>query len=285
MKKLLFICVLLSVNLCYSQSDTLARKYVKVKKITVASLITVQHLGSFYAFNNWWWKNQQRPFHFNNDKFFNNYTLGMDKLGHAFTSYMYFHGISEVMRWAEFSDKSRFITSTTLPLIWAVAIEIGDAHSDYGYSWHDLAANFTGLGLAVLQEKVPYARNFKFKMSYYPTQYFIDNNFSGWNIETDYRGHFYWLAFDVHNMLPKVKQRYWPKFLNLAVGYGIDRNANRFNPPTKRDFGIALDWNLSCFKTTKKTATLFKNLADNLHFPAPGLAKLTNEPARAILFR
>jgi hypothetical protein len=42
---------------------------------------------------------------FENDGMVNNYTLAVDKLGHFYTSYLYFHSLNEIMRWGGFSPE------------------------------------------------------------------------------------------------------------------------------------------------------------------------------------
>jgi hypothetical protein len=177
------------------------------------------------------------------------------------------------MKWGEFKPRTRLLTATILPFAWALSIEVGDGYSkDFGFSPTDLLANCAGLGYGFMQEKVPYMRNFKFKMSYYPTSFYTENHYKGWSLTSDYRGHIYWLSFDVHNMLPKSARRYWPPFLNIAAGYGIDKETPRTEQPTNRQFVIGFDWNLSPIPTKSKGMYAAKELLNNFHFPAPGIS-------------
>ncbi len=276
--------------LAFAQADSTSlptsSKFTNKQKIFIGAL-AAQQVASFYVQYNWWWKNDYHSFNVEPDGFVNNYSLGVDKIGHFYTSYVYFHLLNETMRWADFSTKSRLITSTTVPLMWAISIEIGDGFSGYGYSWEDLGANTLGIAYGLLQEKVPYMRNFKFKFSYYPSQYYIDDHFKNWVLTDDYHSEFFWLSFDIHNLLPKPAKRYWPAFLNMAIGYGIDKNTPRYATPTRREFGISFDWNISSIKTKKKGAYLIKEMADYIHYPAPGVTKVQGEPAsfKVILLR
>ncbi|MES2779644.1 MAG: DUF2279 domain-containing protein [Bacteroidota bacterium] len=248
--------------------------------------LAVQQVASFGVQYKWWWKDDYHSFNFEPEGFINDYSLGVDKAGHFFTSYLYFHSLNEIMKWAEFSPKTRKITAVTLPLAWAVSIEIGDGFSNYGASWEDLVANSLGIGFGLLQEKYPYMRNFKVKMSYYPTSHFVNNEFKGWSLTSDYKGHCYWLSFDVHNLLPQKAQRYWPEFLNMAVGYGIDENTPRSDKPNLRDICISFDWNLSSsIKTKRKSTYAVKEVLDYFHYPAPGIGIVQGQPSRFILFR
>lgn len=269
----------------HAQLDTTTKHPFTTKQKIVIGALAVQQAASFYVQYQWWWKNDYHKFNVEPDGYFNNYALGVDKLGHFYTSYVYFHLLNETFRWAEFSDRTRIIASTAIPFVWAVSIEIGDGFSSYGYSWEDLTANSLGIAYGLLQEKVPYMRNFKFKFSYFPSQYYIENNFKGWVLTDDYRSEFYWLSFDVHNLLPKPAKRYWPSFLNIAVGYGIDKNTGRNASPVNREFGISLDWNISSIKTKNKTGYFLKEMVDYIHYPAPGVTKVEGEKAKFIMYR
>jgi hypothetical protein len=278
---------LTNTNVYGQTQDSLSSRRLTTRQKIVIGGLAVQQVASFYVQYQWWWKNDYHKFNFEPDGFVNNYSLGVDKLGHFYTSYMYFHSLNEIMKWAKFSQRTRLITSTALPLAWAISIEIGDGFSSYGYSWDDLISNSLGIGLGALQERFPYMKNFKVKFSYYPSQYFVDNHFKGWSLTDDYRSHFYWLAFDVHNLLPKPAKRYWPAFLNIAVGYGVDKNTPRFGDPTNREFGISFDWNLSSIRTRNESVTLVKEIIDYIHFPAPGATKVQGQETnfKPILFR
>jgi hypothetical protein len=280
MKKILTGLLLLFVLTIQAQQydSTATPQNFRLRKGVIIGGLAIQQTVSFYVQYKWWWKNNFHSFRFENDGMVNNYTLAVDKLGHFYTSYLYFHSLNEIMRWGGFSQRSRMITSTVLPAAWALSIEIGDAFSkDYGFSVADLTANYLGLGYGLVQERYPYFRKFNFKMSYYPTTFYSHNNYEGWSLTSDYRGHFYWLSFDVHGLLPKPAQRYWPAFLNIAVGYGIDKNGPRHEQPKYRDWGISFDWNLSAFKTKKKGLHAAKEIINYVHFPAPGAHKVQGQ--------
>lgn len=46
-----------------------------------------------------WWQGRSHPFNFYSEGWFNDYSLGMDKIGHAYTSYFYFHTFHNIMLW------------------------------------------------------------------------------------------------------------------------------------------------------------------------------------------
>jgi hypothetical protein len=285
MKNRTLILFLFFITSIANAQDSSSQNRLNTKQKLVIGGLAIQQVASFAVQYKWWWKDNYHSFQFEPDGFINNYALGVDKAGHFFTSYMYFHSLNEIMKWAEFTPKARRITSVVLPMAWAISIEIGDGFSSYGYSWEDLISNTMGVGFGLVQERYPYMRNFKFKMSYYPTAFYRDNGFKDWSLTSDYRGHCYWLSFDIHNLLPQKAQRYWPEFLNMALGYGIDPKTTRDQQPRLRDFGIAFDWNLSSIKTKNKSVYAVKELVDYFHYPAPGIGKVQGERGRFIFFR
>jgi hypothetical protein len=240
------------------------------KKIVVGGIV-IQQAASFYIENSWWWKGNYKPFAVINDGILDNYSLGIDKLGHFFISNLYFHTINEAMKWGGFSPTACQVTSVALPMLWAVSIELGDGYSIYGFSFQDLAANALGLGFGLLQNKYKFARMIDFKMSYFPSQRYTAMELNPWAISQDYDGHIYWLAFNIHDMLPSGGSRYWPEFLNLAIGYGV----NHFPEidQMQREFMIGFDYNLCAIKTKKPLLKSGIYLLNRFHLPAPGFKK------------
>lgn len=265
---LFLICI---VNCVHAQSDTVAmhsndkKKSIDnfdFKKSLVIAGLVVQQTGSTLIEYDWWWKGTAQPFHFEKDGFWNNYSLGLDKFGHAFTSYAFTVAINESMKWADFSEKTRLYTGIALPAFWALSIEIGDAMSPYGFSLTDLAANFSGIAYGTLQEKYPSLKNVMFKYSYYPAE----RNF---RLSERYDYHIYWLTFNMHNILPSGIGKYWPELINLAAGYGIEGWNSA--PPLRREFMVGIDLNLQALKTKNKTLTAIRNSLDIFHIPMPGI--------------
>jgi hypothetical protein len=252
-------------------------KFTTKQKWIIGGLVA-QQAASIYLEYKWWWQGDYHPFVIRSDGGFNNYSLGVDKAGHFYTSYMYSNLLYELLKYGEFKEKNCVLLSTVLPFIWALSIEIGDGFSSYEFSPQDLMANSLGIGYAFAQRKVPYLNHFKFKFSYFPGQYYRDNNYKGWSLTADYDGHIYWLATDVHGILPKSAKRYWPKYLNLALGYGINNysNVNFYKYQgyeLKREFFIGLDYNLSAIPAKKPAWKTIRNMVDYYHFPAPGFKK------------
>ena len=258
-----------------------ARKtpWILQRKTLVTAGVVGQTLFATYLGYKWWWEGNYHAFRYENDGFWHNYSLGVDKVGHFYTSYFFYKAIREVMVWGGYQPSDADLWGLGISLFYGVTVEIGDGFSTYAFSGVDLAANVLGAGYGYLQHSVPFLQNFKFKWSYYPSGKIpFDGDF---RITDDYDGHIYWLSIDVHNLLPESWQSAWPKLLNLAVGYGGEDISGR--PPwvngtpiraqgiPSRKWVIALDYNLSSLPTTTDTWTMLKHLADLFHYPAPAV--------------
>ena len=243
--------------------------------------------ASFYVEYKWWWEGNYHHFVFQNEGFWNNYSLGVDKFGHFYISYLYFNLTYEILRWAEYDEETALWIAVSIPALNALSIEIGDGFSNYNFSGVDLAANMLGIGYGYAQNKFPFLQNFKFKWSYYPSGHIpLDGQF---RITDDYDGHLYWLSVNVHNLLPESVQPWWPKFLNVAAGYGgtnIYGRPKRVGTPIlpvgkrERKWAVSLDYNISEIPLSGSVWNTLKSMLDNFKFPAPGVERIGSESVR-----
>lgn len=289
MKKLIFILVLLHQFVLpqptiHSQHDSL---FLGIERKSLLNYsLAAYSLASFYVEYQWWWKGNYRTFRYGNDGFLNNYSLGVDKAGHFYTSYFYFQSLYEFMEWGGFDEQTKVLTSIAIPAFYALSIELNDGFTFFSFSGYDLTANLAGIGYGVLQRKFPVLQNFKFKWSYYPSGTIpLDNKFI---IANDYDGHIYWLSIDINGVLPKQMKNYWPKFLNLAVGYGAQNVSHRnawlgeinSKGPASRKFAISLDYNLGSFDVENDLFYAVRNIVDYFHFPSPGIRMIDNQTTK-----
>lgn len=280
--KILSIFLLLSV-LSFSQIAEPVEEstFFTKKNITTIGITSIYAISVYEAYAMWWAEDTQ-PFHFlkyEHDLFQDPWHLGMDKTGHFFTSYFFYHFQKEILIWGGFEEEYSKYLSAILSGSFAVLIEVGDSFTKYGFDYKDLLFNMAGIGYGLLQDQYPYLRNFNFKWSFIP-----HNGFEGLSkFSEQYYDHIYWLTFDVHNIIGESKFNYWPKFLNLAVGYSISQGH-----PRKREFTFGFDLNLKeIFKTENQDLKLIRNALDMIHIPMPGI-KLgsSNKPEyRGILLR
>lgn len=250
---------------------------IQKNTLVTYSLLTYT-AASLYTEYQWWWKGNYHRFRYENDGFLNNYSLGVDKIGHFYTSYLYFNAVLEVMRWGDYDDHTMLLTAIAMPLSHALSIEIGDGFSTYAFSGVDLAANILGIGYGVLQQQVPFFKHFSVKWSYYPSGIIpLDRAF---RLTDDYDGHIYWISWDIYGTLPERLQRYWIPYVNIAVGYGGKNISGRpawvgtpISSPgaPERKFAFSLDYNLRAVDLGNGFVITLRNIFDLFHFPAPGL--------------
>lgn len=278
---LLLLCVGAFHSLQAEGSDKKDSTFFSLPRKDVATYGTIAwSAGAVFLEFQWWWKDdylyKKHPFQLKNDGYFYNTSYGVDKLGHMYASYLIFHLTYDVMKWAHFEDETALWAAIAVPASHALAIEFADGFSKWAFNPSDLYFNSAGMLYGVLQTQYPFFRNFNYKWSYYPTA----SRGSGdpdWGPASDYGGHIYWIAADVHNLLPEPAKQYWPKFLNLAVGLGAKNVSYGDIGVKKHKFAISLDWKMTELPLDGDTWGVIKNLIDKVHFPAPGVKFYSGE--------
>lgn len=240
--------------------ETTSSSFWSKKNISsfAAGGISVGILGYAYGV---WWKNDYRSFHFFNEPqgVFDAH-LGIDKVGHFYTSYAMYHAIYDLLKWGEHPDETSFWWATGISAFHALAIEIGDGVSQYGFDYEDLIANWSGVAYCVLQEQVPFLKNFQFKWSlYYPL------NKHSFKVNDLYDYHIYSISAKVNNLLPESVDKYWPDFLQIAFGYSGRNNV------TQREFILTLDYDLEQIPIEGNFVKMLKSILNLIHLPAPGI--------------
>lgn len=255
----------------YSQPanpDTVSSTLSLRKNIAAYSIAGFSAFTIFVEYQ-WWWKGQGHKFSIRSTNLVDSRSRGVDKVGHFYTAYFIYSTVNDLLRWSDADEKKRFWVSIVVPSLHAVIVELGDGFSRYYFDPNDLAANFLGVGYGILQSKYPFLENFVFKFSYYPSGWIpLD---SQWELGADYDGHIYWLSVNLHNVLPETMSDYWPKYLNLALGYGAKNISRGASGDIRRSFSIGLDYNLNAFPPFGETWSLLKNILDKFKLPAPGL--------------
>ncbi|NVK53737.1 MAG: DUF2279 domain-containing protein [Flavobacteriaceae bacterium] len=272
---LLFTSLIYSQNAFFKKSDTLNIKRKNIVFITEAVLAT----STLVALNNMWYAEYPRAsFHFKND---NNHWLQMDKMGHVMTSYYVGKVGMEVLDWAGASKRSQLIYGATYGFTFLTAVEILDGFSkNWGASWGDVFANATGAGILIGQELLWQEQRITLKYSFSTTPYATQRPdfFGKTYIEQalkDYNGQTYWLSANIWSF---TKKSSFPKWLNIAVGYGAEgmlygENSpnNQFTQDPYRQFYFSLDVDLTKIKTNSKfLKTLFSTI-NFIKIPAPAL--------------
>jgi len=206
-----------------------------------------------------WWVNDYRPFSFTNAPWFED-KLGIDKIGHLYTSYFMFHALHKTLLWGGHSKNDAFWWAAGIAVFHGFVVEVGDGFSPFGFDCRDLAFNYSGLAYGILQEEVPFLKNFEIKWSlYYPL------NKHSFKINSLYDYHIYWMSFRVNELIPRSWEPYWPDFLQIAFGLGADDNV------TRRTYILSFDYNLELFPIHGRDASLLKKILNMFHLPAPGV--------------
>jgi hypothetical protein len=126
-----------------------------------------------------------------------------------------------------------------------------------------------------LTTRHPFLRNFNFKFSYVPSDgYRFPPHFT-----EHYDDHTYWLSCNLHELLPSPLQNFWPDWLALAIGYGVD------DRQSKREAVIGLDLNLEVFSTHSEDLLLLRKTVNMFHIPAPAVKFTQTKPPRYYLFQ
>lgn len=227
---------------------------------TISHAATIGVVGGTLAYSaGVWWVNDFRPFHFTQATWFDD-KLGIDKIGHMFTSYAMFRSIHDILRWGGDEPETAFWWAAGIAAFHGFAVEVGDGFSRYGFDYRDLTFNYIGLGYGMLREQVPFFRSFELKWSlYYPL------NRHAFKINALYDYHIYWMSVRVHDLLPAPVSQYWPPVLAVAFGLGADDNV------TRRTYCISLDYNLEALPGRGPVLGLLTKLLNLFHLPAPGV--------------
>lgn len=171
----------------------------------------------------WYKKFPRTKIHFFND---NNEWFQVDKVGHAATAYNVALVQYDLMRWSGLNNNQSIIVGSATALGFLTMVEIFDGFSQHwGFSKGDMVANIVGTALFAAQQKGWNEQRIGMKFSahltpyakYYPQE--LGNNLPS-RIMKDYNGQTYWLSFNIASFLPSHSS--FPKWLNMAVGYGGD---------------------------------------------------------------
>jgi hypothetical protein len=167
-------------------------------------------------------------------------------------------------------------------------VEILDGFSSgWGFSIGDLSANTAGSLIVITQELAWNEQRIVLKYSFQQSEYAkYNSNLLGKNLQQklvkDYNWQTYWLSVNLYSFMNH--QTKFPKWLNLALGYGangmvgartnpaiIDASGNALYFDRYRQFYLSLDIDLTRIKTRSKILKTVFNTIGFIKFPAPAL--------------
>ena len=251
----------------------------KCKVLIVSSSIGAALYGSFLYVENSWWSDQQMNFHFDNGADLT-YALNVDKLGHFMGGIQAADIFSSSMRWAGMNKRKSLWYGAFFGAGLQLAIEIKDAYAPYwGFSKWDFAIGSLGSFWPASQQYYDNLEAIDFKFSYFKHSdiYWQLDRERGKKInkyawQDDYPNQTYWATFDVNHF---IETCCWPRWLNIAVGFGLDDTQYLDNNYTKtggnNEWYIALDYDIPKMlkNWNSPTGNKVKKWLNYFHLPAP----------------
>lgn len=295
-KKSIFVFLLSFFLMIDCQSNSIANSDTTLNKKKLAWIGSSEFLiagSSLIALDRIWYsKYPKTSFHtFNDSKDW----LQMDKVGHGVTSYYISYLNYEVFNWTNLSKNKAILIGSATGLAYLTTIEIMDGfYNEWGFSYSDMGANLLGVGLFTTQQYFWDEQRLKLKFSFqksglaqYRPELLGDGIYE--QILKDYNGQTYWLSANIHSFLNK-KSRF-PKWINLALGYGADGmiggTANDYtlcngdpsclNLKRSRQFYISLDADLTKIKWKNKFMKVLTTSIGFIKIPFPALEINTNQ--------
>jgi len=255
--------------------------------VFVASGTLLTNWALYQPFRNVWWTEQKTKFHLYRgykrntgywDFGWHDSLYGhMDKLGHFFSSRLLCNLFADVYQWIGFNSATSLRIASITSFLLMLEIEVYDSFfEEWGFSLADLTANSVGSFSPYISHQIPVFERFKLKLSYHPSG-FLDNE--EYYIK-DYAGMTFWLSYDLNRDLPQAIEPHWPDFLNISLGYGVDKLAHG-----NIELYLAPDINWTKIyhgnnRLLKKTFNLF----DYFHFPCMTLKLTPNKRFYFIYF-
>lgn len=275
----------------WQNSDTLNTKRRNTIYITEAAAASTALIG----LNQLWYANHPRSgFHSIND---NNEWLQMDKMGHVMSSYYIGKTGMNLLKWAGESKKNQLVYGATLGFAFLTTVEVLDGFSEeWGFSTGDMVANAAGTGLLIGQELLWDEQRILLKYSFHTTKYAnirpeaLGENFIEQSLK-DYNGQTYWLSANAWSF---SKDSSFPKWLNIAVGYGADgmlygtkndQLESDYTFQRQRQFYLSFDVDLSKIKTQSKFLKTVFSTINFIKIPAPTIEfNSKNQPKFYLLY-
>jgi hypothetical protein len=204
-----------------------------------AAVAAVSYMGA----TNWNWGNS--GFRFQSEGWFgkNTGSSGIDKLGHAYTTYMFSEYFTQRIAHSFDDPTNAAITGALIGMGIQTYVEVFDGFSgDHGFSYEDMIANATGATFSVLRSSFPEVANkLDYRLLYVPS-----GKTDGFHPFTDYSGQKYVLAlklagFEAFEDTPL-------RFLELHGGYyvkGISAAEKRARVPRDRELYVGIGINFA----------------------------------------
>ena len=269
-----FILLFLPLHI-FGQTDSVQATNKKcVRNLAIAG-------GSGYAvtlvgLNEIWYKNNPRQsFTFFND---NAEWKQVDKIGHAYSAFYLSLLASKTLASCDMSYNKSCAAGAITGFMIMLPIEVLDGFSSaYGASTGDVMANAAGALLFYGQSLIWREMRMLPKFSFHRTPFAsvrpsaLGNNLLHESLK-DYNGQTYWLSFDMDKFM------HFPKWLNLAMGYGAESMVYARNHQNRqagydayRQYYLSIDFDLTAIKTRSRVIKTLLQVVSALKFPAPAI--------------
>jgi uncharacterized protein YfiM (DUF2279 family) len=272
-KKLCFLLIVFPFIVNSQPVDS--SKFTKRRNLLVIGG-AVAYTTTMIGLNEVWYKNSDREsFHFFNDA---TEWKQVDKVGHFFSAFQVSSITSRALLWTGLEEKKSMMAASITGLAIVSSIEVFDGFSSsYGASLSDLAANTAGsalfLGQQMLWKEVRVFPKYSFHRTNFASQRtnVLGNGLSQ-EIIKDYNGQTYWLSIDMDKFIR------FPKWLNVAVGYGAEGMIYANTSANKsiglypyRQYYLSIDFDLTSIKSKRKWVNTLIYFANMIKIPAPAL--------------
>lgn len=257
------------------------RERVDYWRVAAVSAAAVSTLGATYIYlNDTWWKGEEHaPFHFDSGADWY-YANNLDKAAHFYCGHIAAELFYGGMRWARLEEKTAAWTAAGLGAFVQIAIELKDGYSPrWGFGLGDVTAGTLGSLMFVGRHYSPVVDAIDVKFSYWRNseKYFkIIKPTGTWN--DDYINQTYWASVNVDELLPASAAAYWPDWLALAVGVGVDdrlEGVYEDRPLTRTgniELYLALDVDITkILPSDNEIWEATKRVLNYIKFPAPAI--------------
>ena len=261
------VAVFLKSTLLYAQTDSLpaaSQNNIHPVRLGIvvggsAGLIVFAHLQNY----NSWWKGTSGPFH-RSTGFDDSYSLGADKLGHFLFTYYAADAVGNSLVWSGLDSSRALWYSGILAFTFQIYVEVEDGfHPDLGFSLGDAVADIAGSALPIFQSNNSFFKSISPKWSALPSSNLKNHR----TIIDDYESQYYWLSFNLHDLLEKSCPSFIPNFLNVAISYGVTNLDLKENG--ERELYVGLDCDFNKLPGDGDFLSALKHTMNYIHFPAP----------------
>ena len=303
-KKIAALVLFISLSTILIAQTTLAKKnffqkdtvYNPHRAIILGTSVGVLYASSITGLYALWYRDYpSSSFHTFNDA---DEWQQMDKIGHVGSAYYLSRWSSNLVEWTGTNKTKAAWLGAGMGFLYQGTIEVFDGFSSqWGFSVSDIAANTAGSLLFLSQELAWKEQRIQFKFSFHQTEFskyrpaVLGSNFQE-NLFKDYNGQTYWLSANIGSWLSSSSK--FPKWLNIAVGYGAEGMIGAFENPLSdkgkaipyferyRQFYLAPDIDLTKIKTRSGLLKTVFQTFGFIKFPTPALELNTK---RKLIFK